>query len=143
MPHLIRPALTDSDLARCFTVMHQLRPHLIEGDFVARVRRMQQEGFHLALLEHEGAIRAVAGYRYQEKLFSGKNLYVDDLVTDHAQRSRGHGRALLAWLCEQARAHGCVQLELDSGVQRFDAHRFYFRERLHVSAYHFVTALAP
>jgi len=141
MPSLIRPALTDSDLARCFAVMHQLRPHLVAGEFIGRVRRMQSEGFHLALLEDAGDVRAVAGYRYYEKLFSGKNLYVDDLVTDSAGRSRGYGRALLAWLCDEARAHGCAQLELDSGVQRFDAHRFYFRERMHVSAYHFVTPL--
>lgn len=134
-------ALSDSDVARAFPVMAQLRPHLAEADFVARVRRMQAGGFHLALLADEGVVRAVAGYRYHDKLFSGKNLYVDDLVTDTARRSRGYGRALLDWLLAEARAHGCTQLELDSGVQRFDAHRFYFRERMHVSAYHFIRAL--
>lgn len=137
-------ALAESDaaIARCFPVMHQLRPHLVEADFVARVRRMRGEGFHLAFVEERGAVHAVAGYRYYDKLFSGQNLYVDDLVTDISQRSRGHGRALLAWLADQARAHGCTQLELDSGVQRFDAHRFYFRERMHISSYHFVTQLS-
>lgn len=135
-------ATATADIARCFAVMHQLRPHLVEAEFVARMRRMQAEGFHLAFREDEaGAIRAVAGYRYQEKLFSGKNLYVDDLVTDTTQRSRGHGRALLAWLASEAQRHGCTQLELDSGVQRHDAHRFYLRERMHISAYHFVIAL--
>jgi GNAT superfamily N-acetyltransferase len=84
---------------------------------------------------------AVAGYRYYDKLFSGRNLYVDDLVTDASRRSRGHGAALLQWLADEAKRHGCVQLELDSGVQRFEAHRFYFRERMHVSAYHFVVGL--
>ncbi|MBI5693939.1 MAG: GNAT family N-acetyltransferase [Verrucomicrobia bacterium] len=138
---MIRLAETDPDIALCFGVMHQLRPHLRAGDFVAQVRRMQAEGFRLALLEDEGTVRAVAGYRYYEKLFSGRNLYVDDLVTDGAARSRGHGRALLGWLVEQARTHGCDQLELDSGVQRAEAHRFYFRERMHVSAYHFVLPL--
>ena len=131
-------AQTDSNIARCFAVMAQLRPHLIESEFVARVRRMQQEGFHLTFLEESGAVRAVAGYRYYDKLFSDRNLYVDDLVTDATQRSRGHGAALLRWLADEARRHGCAQLELDSGVQRFEAHRFYFRERMHVSAYHFV-----
>ena len=141
MPASIQLATTDTDIARCFAVMQQLRPHLVATNFVDQVRRMQREGFHLAWLEEDGAVRAVAGYRYYEKLFSGKNLYVDDLVSDSTQRSRGHGRALLAWLAEEARAHGCAQLELDSGVQRFDAHRFYFRERLHIAAYHFVTPL--
>jgi GNAT superfamily N-acetyltransferase len=134
-------AQTDPEIARCFSVMAQLRPHLIEAEFVARIRRMQQEGFHLAFLEDDGVVRAVAGYRYYDKLVSGKNLYVDDLVSDPTHRSRGHGRALLAWLCHEARTHDCAQLELDSGVQRFDAHRFYFRERLHISAYHFVVPL--
>ncbi len=134
-------AITDADIARCFPVMQQLRPHLVAADFVARVRSMQREGFHLAFLESDGAVRAVAGYRYYDKLFSGKNLYVDDLVTDATQRSHGHGRALLAWLAAEARARGCTQLELDSGVQRHDAHRFYLRERMHISAYHFVIAL--
>jgi GNAT superfamily N-acetyltransferase len=137
----IRLAQTDSDIARCFPVMAQLRPHLIASEFVVRVRRMQQEGFHLASLQDNAAVRAVAGYRYQDKLFSGRNLYVDDLVTDAAERSHGHGAALLAWLLAEARAHECAQLELDSGVQRFDAHRFYFRERLHISSYHFVVPL--
>jgi GNAT superfamily N-acetyltransferase len=134
-------AETDAAIARCFPVMVQLRPHLVAEDFVRRVRGMQRDGFHLAFLESGGAIGAAAGYRYYDKLFSGKNLYVDDLVTDGTQRSRGHGRALLAWLADQARAHDCAQLELDSGVQRLEAHRFYFRERMHVSAFHFVLPL--
>jgi len=142
MKTTIALAESDSEIARCFAVMRQLRPHLIEADFVARVRRMQAEGFHLAYLaESGGAVRAVAGYRFYEKFHSGKNLYVDDLVTDPTERSRGHGQALLAWLADEARRHGCVQLELDSGVQRADAHRFYFRERMHISSYHFVRAL--
>jgi len=32
---------------------------------------------------------------------------------------------------------GCGRLQLDSGVQRADAQRFYFREGMSISAYHF------
>jgi hypothetical protein len=32
-------------------------------------------------------------------------------------------------------------LDLDSGVERRDAHRFYLREGLEVAAYHFVVQL--
>jgi hypothetical protein len=37
----------------------------------------------------------------------------------------------------EARATGCAKLELDSGVQRFDAHRFYLRKRMIISSHHF------
>ena len=134
-------AESDADILRCFPVMAQLRPHLVEAEFVTRVRRMHREGFLLARLEEDGAVGAVAGYRFHEKLFSGRTLYVDDLVSDGTGRSRGHGARLLAWLADQARAHDCDLLELDSGVQRFDAHRFYFRERMKISSYHFTRPL--
>ena len=137
----IANAETDADILRCFPVMAQLRSHLVEAEFVARVRRMQQEGFLLAWLEEDGAVCAVAGYRFHEKLFSGRTLYVDDLVSSAVRRSRGHGKKLLAWLVEQAKARNCDLFELDSGVQRFDAHRFYFRERMKISSYHFTLPL--
>ena len=37
------------------------------------VRQMQAEGFHLAFrADATGTVRAVAGYRYYDKFFSGK-----------------------------------------------------------------------
>lgn len=137
----IRIAESPADILRCFEVMEQLRPHLSREEFVPRVQRMRREGFVLAFLEEDGEVRAVAGYRYLDLLFSGRTLYVDDLVTDQANRSRGHGAALHQWLQDQARAHGCATLTLDSGVQRTEAHRFYFRQRMSIQGYHFTMPL--
>jgi GNAT superfamily N-acetyltransferase len=134
---MIRLATTDDEVQRCVPVMQQLRTHLREQDFLATIRRQEAGGFRLAFLEDDGHVRAVAGFRVMDNLFSGRVLYIDDLVTDEAARSRGHGAALLAWLVEQARSADCRSLELDSGVQRFDAHRFYLTNRMAISAHHF------
>src|SRR6266513_2944854 len=131
-------ATTPDEIRRCHAVMRELRPHFEDAEkFVERVTRQQKEGYLLAFLEAEGEVRAVAGYRFLESLFSGKFLYVDDLVTRESDRSRGFGGELLDWLIEQAREQGCENLELDSGVQRFDAHHFYFSKGMHISSYHF------
>lgn len=131
-------AQTPDQIRRCFPVMRELRTHIkSDEEFVDRVLRQQKQGYQLAYLEAAGSVRAVAGYRFLESLFSGKNLYVDDLVTQEAGRSGGFGGELLEWLIKEARAHDCETLELDSGVQRFDAHRFYFRQRMSISSYHF------
>jgi GNAT superfamily N-acetyltransferase len=135
---LIRIAQTEEDLRRTFPVMVQLRPHFDLPTYLAQVERQRKNtGYQVALVEDLGRVVAVAGFRIQEMLFAGKHLYVDDLVTDSAERSRGHGRRLLQWLLELARQNGCRELQLDSGVQRHEAHRFYFREGMHVSSYHF------
>lgn len=124
-------------IRRCHAVMQQLRPHLSEEDFVAQVIRQQQEGFILAGLEADGVVRAAAGYRIQEMLAFGRLLYVDDLITDEQERSKGWGEQLFLWLKQQAKEQGCQQLQLDSGTFRHGAHRFYFRQGMHIFAYHF------
>lgn len=80
---------------------------------------------------------AVAGFHLRENLPWGRHLYVDDLVTDATRRSMGAGRALIDWLVGHARAAGCGRIELNSGAQRFAAHRFYLRERFEITSYHF------
>ncbi|MDI9546398.1 MAG: GNAT family N-acetyltransferase [Chloroflexota bacterium] len=131
-------AETDQVVARCHPVMVQLRPHLADvNEFVAQVKRQFAEGFRLAYVEDGDAVVAAAGFRVQEMLAHGRLLYVDDLVSDAALRSHGYGAALMAWLVAYAREQGCVSLQLDSGVQRYDAHRFYFSQRMHIASYHF------
>jgi len=134
-------AETDADLKRCFPIMVQLRPHLTEATYLERVGRQRREGYAVAYVDDAGAVRAVAGYRFLETLFSGPQMYVDDLVTDEAGRSKGYGGALLDWLVAKAKSRGCAEFHLDSGVHRFGAHRFYFRKGMHISSYHFKLAL--
>jgi len=139
-----RLAANGADVLRCFPVMRQLRTHLTsEGEFVERIALQRQEGYHIAFLEEEGEVVAVAGYRFLRNLVAGRVLYVDDLVTDSASRSRGAGGRLFDWLVERAREEGCSTLELDSGVQRFDAHRFYLNRRMVISSHHLRLHLPP
>ena len=137
-PVRIAIAEDEADVRRCFEVMRELRSHIpTVEEFLERVARQRQQGYLLAYLEAGGDIRAVAGYRFQEMLFHGRVLYVDDLVTREADRSGGFGGKLFDWLVEQARQRGCDYFELDSGVQRFDAHRFYLLKRMKIASHHF------
>jgi len=133
----VKLATSDPEIARCYPVVVQLRPHLSEDAFVPTVRRQQLGGYELAFVEDEGEVAAVAGFRVLDNLFAGRMLYVDDLVTDERRRSKGFGKALFDDLVEHACANGCLTLELDSGVQRFDAHRFYLSNRMAITSHHF------
>jgi len=132
---------SDEEIASCYDVMAQLRPHIGREEFVPLVRRMQGDGFRLACIRAGGRVVAVAGYRLSTNLFCGYNLYVDDLVTAETERSKGYGKELLAWLRDIAVEKGCRAFHLDSGVQRKRAHEFYRREGLELSSYHFSVRL--
>lgn len=117
--------------------MRELRPHIAAVDFSPRVLRQQTEGYQIAFLELDGVVRSVAGFRIFNLLFSGRTLYIDDLVTHDSDRSRGFGAALFDWLVEYAKEQACEHLSLDSGVQRFAAHRFYLKRGMDITSHHF------
>jgi GNAT superfamily N-acetyltransferase len=141
----MRPVIREivpPDTGLAFEAMRALRTGLADRDsFVERVDQVQRpEGYRMigAFEEEEEAV-AVAGFRNGHSIAWGNYLYVDDLSTLPAARRRGHGRALLDWLLEEAGRLGCEQLHLDSGVglDRADAHRLYLNAGLVISAHHF------
>lgn len=138
----IRPATTADALREAWPLVSQLRPHLAESDFIEQALRQLAGGYRATILSDAGIPRAYAGWRVAEYLAHGRFLYVDDLVTDAAARSHGHGKALLDWLKAEGRRLGCRSLQLDSGTQRRDAHAFYLREGLRIDSFHFGIPLA-
>ncbi|MBX3273090.1 MAG: GNAT family N-acetyltransferase [Sandaracinaceae bacterium] len=137
----IRIVTRDEDVRACHAVMVHLRPHVGPDAFVERVRAQAAQGYRLAALYDGGVPVAVAGYRMLDNLAWGRAMYVDDLVADASARSRGHGGRLFDWLVAHARAEGAAELHLDSGVQRFDAHRFYLAKRMAITSHHFAMKL--
>jgi GNAT superfamily N-acetyltransferase len=56
---------------------------------------------------------------------TGRWLRIESLVVDNSVRRAGTGRALMAAAERQARAWGCLQIEVTSRRSRDDAHAFY------------------
>jgi hypothetical protein len=117
-------------------VHRQLRTALPSG-YADKMKRVFAGGARMCVALDGKEVAGVAVYRVYENTFQGRQLYVDDLVTDERRRSAGVGRALLGYLEQKARAAGLDNLALDSGTQRQQAHKFYFREGMVATAFHF------
>jgi GNAT superfamily N-acetyltransferase len=123
-------------------VLRELRPHLTADSFSTVYAEGHPQGLRLTAAHAGGRCVGVAGWRIVATTANLRKLYVDDLVTTAESRSTGVGRALLAALTQRAVAARCAALDLDSNVQRADAHRFYMREGLTISSFHFARRLA-
>lgn len=134
--HVVEPAW----LAAAEAVHRQLRPQLPD-DYAEKMRRVFADGARMCVAVRDERVAGVAVYRVHENTFDGVQMYVDDLVSDETQRSQGIGRALLDHLQRRAREVGCAKFNLDSGTQRQQAHKFYFREGMVVTSFHFGKAL--
>jgi GNAT superfamily N-acetyltransferase len=94
-------------------------------------------GYRIVALFDAGECRAVAGFRVLTSFAHGRHLYVDDLVTAAPWRSHRYGERIDEHLRGVARAEGCEQVRLDSGVQRRRAHRFYLRRGYAIESFNF------
>ncbi|MDH6590378.1 ribosomal protein S18 acetylase RimI-like enzyme [Variovorax sp. TBS-050B] len=140
---IVRHADTDEELRACWPVMRELRPHLESADdMIARMRRMQADGYRLLAVWHDGEAVALGGYRLQENLVYGRFLYLDDLVTRESARGRRWGERVIDETTRIARAAGCVRYVLDTGLSNALAQRFYFRQGLLSGAMRFSKPLA-
>jgi GNAT superfamily N-acetyltransferase len=141
--------LGPGDTALAVTAMLELRPAWADADtLVHRIDEVQRpQGYRLVASFEDGEdeAAAVAGFRVIENLAWSRTLYVDDLVTRAAHRTRGHADRLFAWLDAEAQRLACDELHLDSGVgpHRQPAHRFYFAHGMRISAFHFARPAPP
>lgn len=133
----------EGEIAACYDLMRQLRPHLASPEeFAIRWKRQTESGYRLFAVWSDATPRALAGFRLMENLIHGRFLYVDDLVSEEGWRRHGHGARLLDRLKEEARAAGCRKLVLDTGLDNVLAHRFYYRQGLLARALRFNVELA-
>ena len=123
-------------LAKAEGVHRQLRPQLPQ-DYLGRMRELFANGAEMAVAAAGTEVVGVTVFRILEKTFCGRELYCDDLVSDEKQRSTGVGHALMQYMENICRERGCDVLTLDSGTHREQAHKFYFREGLTITSFHF------
>ena len=133
----IQYATTNEEFTKCFEVMKELRPHHNLESFLTTMDAMQKEGYHLLYLEDEGRMVSVAGFRFTTTLYDGLIIDFDDFVTLADGRSKGYGAMVFDYLVGIAKERGIKTIHLNSGHQRFDAHRFYLNKRMKIIAHHF------
>lgn len=132
--HLVE---SETELPRIAEVLIQLRPQYDFEGLIQQIKKQQASGYQIAYVESDGNVLCVAGFVIAEKLAWGKHVYIDDLVTNEYHRSTGVGQLMIDWFKAYCKAQGCDMLHLDSGVQRFAAHRFYLANRFIIGSHHF------
>jgi GNAT superfamily N-acetyltransferase len=137
---LTQPKITVAtleDLDKIIPTMMELRPHRSVDELRNMMIAQLNDGFQIVYVGDEQLAYAVAGFRTLDFLFSGKTLYVDDLVTHSMHRKKGYAGMLMKWMIQYAKDHGYNHFSLDSGHQRKDAHRLYLNHGLDITAHHF------
>ena len=75
--------------------------------------------------EDDSLVGCCTAYLELNSVRFGQRCWIEDLAVDPGRRSAGIGGALLDAAADWARGAGATHLELDTGIARNDAQRFY------------------
>lgn len=128
----------DAAWDEAFDVLNELHGDLQRDEFAAVHRAGTTQGLTFtAAFDEAGHCLGVCGWRLLHSAKHRLKAYVDDLSVSGGRRSTGVGAALLDHVADRAARMGCHALDLDCAVHRTDAHRFYEREGMTMTARHY------
>ena len=122
----VRPAMPD-DAARMAELLTELGYPVTADEVAGRLAYwLHDEASQLLVAEVDGlVVGSISLHAIPYLGRTGRWLRIESLVVDASVRRAGTGRALMAAAERQARAWGCLQIEVTSRRSREDAHAFY------------------
>ncbi|MED0982821.1 GNAT family N-acetyltransferase [Bacillus cereus] len=125
----ISEIVTEAELHDVLPVLQQLRTKLSKEEASSLFQKMKEENYKLlSLRNEEDEVVSLAGVAICTNFYNKKHVFVYDLVTAEAHRSKGYGNVLLSYIEDWGMENGCESIDLTSAFPRLDAHRFYERE---------------
>lgn len=70
------------------------------------------------------------------RLYSGKQLEVDNVIIDSNIQSKGYGKKFFELIERWAKQNGCKTIELNTYVQNSRSHKFYFNLGYSILGFH-------
>lgn len=128
MDIIIRKAVTE-DFDSVYPLFEQLWPNKIlnrEELYKVFNRGAISNTDELFCAELDGVVIGFCAYAIVNNLWqAGYISYIYAMVVDEKQRGKGYGTKLLNEAIAKSKEQGMKRVELDSGFQREEAHKFY------------------
>tara|TARA_B100000745_G_scaffold275618_1_gene205176 strand:- start:304 stop:732 length:429 start_codon:yes stop_codon:yes gene_type:complete len=136
--------LTPSDLESILPLLCELNPKQTPQRLEQNMLDMlAYDNYFCFGLWEEQQLVALSGGWITTRLYSGKQLEIDNIVVDQNCRSKGYGEKLVEHIAEWSKQQGCITLELNTYVSNSRSHKFYFNQGMEIIGYRFQKYLVP
>lgn len=106
-----------------------------------RFSEMVNQNYECAGIFDGEKLIGVSGMWFCTRHYSGKSVEVDHVYIDDDYRGKGLGKQFLKWIYNYAKQKGCEEIELNTYVQNYPSHKFYYNEGFEILGYHFAKKL--
>jgi len=106
-----------------------------------RLLEMAEQHYECIGIYDETSLIGACGMWFQTRHYAGKSVEVDHVIITSSHRSMGIGKQLMEFVYSYAGAKNCNWVELNTFVQNFPSHKFYYNEGFIAKGYHFIKEL--
>ncbi len=103
----------------------------------ARFAEMVTENYECAGVFDCDVLIGISGLWFQTRHYAGKSMEVDHVYIEEKYQGQGLGKQFFKWLYDYAKRKGCNTSELNTYVQNYPSHKFYYNEGYEIYGYHF------
>ena len=130
--------LTDDNIPEIAALGQQLNPKLT----LKKVEEYQKKMFEFpnyicfgAFIDHK--LIGISSGWITVRLYSGKQLEVDNVIIDNKTQSKGYGKKFFEFIEMWAKQNECKTIELNTYVQNSRSHKFYYNLGYSILGFHF------
>tara|TARA_B100000809_G_scaffold262140_1_gene312465 strand:- start:788 stop:1213 length:426 start_codon:yes stop_codon:yes gene_type:complete len=103
-----------------------------------RFAEMVTQNYECAAIFDGDKLIGVTGLWFCTRHYTGKTVEIDHVYIDDGYRNKGLGKEFLNWIYEYVKSKGCNSAELNTYVQNYPSHKFYYNEGFEILGYHFL-----
>lgn len=106
-----------------------------------RFSEMITQNYECAGIFEGEKLIGVSGMWFCTRHYSGKSVEVDHVYIDDNYRGKGLGKQFFEWIYNYVKQKGYEAVELNTYVQNYPSHKFYYNEGFEILGYHFFKKL--
>jgi len=103
----------------------------------SRFNEMITQNYECAGIYEGDKLIGISGLWYCTRHYVGKSVELDHVYIIPEYRNKGLGKEFMYWLHTYVKNKGCNSMELNTYVQNYPSHKFYYNEGYEIWGYHF------
>ncbi len=131
--------LTTAELPIIIPLLQDLGEYKVAPELLkSRLEEMAQQHYKCIGVFNNNDLIGMSGMWFQTRHYAGKSVEIDHVYLAPEHRNKGLGSKFMEFIETYVKSEGCQAIELNSYVENFPSHKFYYNRGFIARGFHYI-----